>query len=347
MTEVRGGLLGMKKDRKKRLMLLGPILVVLLGGIFLISYWTSPSELVLEGVVETNIYAHYSEVAGKIIELPVELGQEVKAGDVLAVLDDSKERFALEQLDKTLAIKKAILSELTTGLDSEELKQYQNNVKLAEIAYDNALLTQERSKQDYEDALSIWEAGALAQSELDKIKYQADLAEAAVKTAAMQLDNARQQLALGQKGTPQEKIDAAQGDVALTEVQIRQTKDNLSKYTITALQDGTIISKNYLVGNMVSPGYDLVDIASATEKYLITYVPKEHLSSIKHGQKVVIRSDEKEYKGTVYFIDVKAQYTPKDMQSTANRNKESMRIKIKLEPEIPLKVGERAKVVLF
>lgn len=218
---------------------------------------------------------------------------------------------------------------------------------MAEIAYDNARLTQERSRQDYEDALALWEAGAMAQSELDKIKYQADLAEAAVNTTAMQLDNTRQQLALLLKGTPQEKIDAAQADVALTEVQIRQTKDNLGKYTITALHDGTIISKNYLLGNIVSPGYNIVDIAAATEKHLVAYVPEEHLPDINYGQEVVIRSGGKEYRGTIYFIDVKAQYTPKDMQSAANRNKESMKIRVKLSPEIPLKVGERAEVVLY
>jgi HlyD family secretion protein len=248
---------------------------------------------------------------------------------------------------KNLAKKQAVLSELTAGLDKEELKQYQNNVSLAEIAYDNALLAQEQSRQDYEDALTLWEAGAMAQSELDKVKYQADLAEAAVNTTAMQLDNARQQLALIQKGTPQEKIDAAQADVAITEVQIRQTKDNLGKYTITALHDGTIISKNYLLGNIVSTGYNIVDIAAATEKHLVAYVPKEHLPNTNYGQEVVIRSGGKEYKGAIYFIDVKAQYTPKDMQSAANRNKESMKIRVKLSPEIPLKVGERAEVVLY
>jgi len=331
---------------KKRFIFLGLMLIVLAAIIFIISRLVSSSGLTLEGVVETNIYPHYSEVSGKIIELPVQLGQEVKAGDVLAVLDDSKERFALEQLEKTLAIKQAVLSELTAGLDPEELKQYQNNVSLAKIAYDNARLAQERSKQDYEDALALWEAGAMAQSELDKIKYQADLAEAAVKTVATQLDNAKQQLALRQKGAPEEKIDAAQADVALTEAQIRQTKDNLGKYTITALQDGTVISNNYLLGNIVSPGYNIVDIASATEKYLITYVPKEYLPKISYGQEAVIRSGRNEYKGTVCFIDVKAQYTPKDMQSAANRNKESIKIKVKLAPETPLKVGERAEVVL-
>jgi len=50
--------------------------------------------------------------------------------------------------------------------------------------------------------------------------------------------------------------------------------------------------------------------------------------------------------GMICFIDVKAQYTPREMQSSANKNKESMKIKVSLTPETPLKVGERAEVII-
>lgn len=306
----------------------------------------STAEPVFEGVVETNIYAHYSEVSGKIIELPVELGQEVKAGDVIAVLDDTSERNALEQLEQTLAIKEAILAELIRGVDPEALKQAQNNVSLAELAYENAVLSRDQAKEDYKNALALWEGGALTQAELDRLKLQLDLAEGAVESAAMQLDNAKQQLALLEKGLPREKVAAAQADLQLTEVQIRQTKERLAKYTITALCDGTVISKNYLLGSIVSPGYDLVDIASAAERHVVIYVPREQLSRLNYGQEVVVRAGEQEYQGTISFIDVKAQYTPKDMQTQANRNKESMKVKVRLGPEVPLKVGEKAQVVI-
>ncbi|MDD2235185.1 MAG: biotin/lipoyl-binding protein [Desulfitobacteriaceae bacterium] len=345
---------------KKRLIIIGTILIIIIiGVIFGISRFSSfnqvfsqvfsrfsSSDLVLEGRVETTVYPHYSDVSGKIIKLPFELGQEVKAGDVLAVLDDSNERYALKQLEETLAKKQAVLAGLNTRVDPEEIKQRQNNVSLAEIASNNARLTRDRAKKDYENAQALSAAGALAQSELDKLKYQVDLAETAVTTASVQLDNARQQLALIQKGTPQEQIDAAKADVALTQVQISQTKDNLAKYKISALHDGTIISKNYLLGNIVVAGYNLFDIASGAEKTLVTYVPKEKLSKISYGQEVVIRSGEQEYKGIISFIDVKAQYTPREMQSSANKNKESMKIKVSLTPDIPLKVGESAEVII-
>src|SRR5690606_857836 len=88
----------------KRAVFLGLVCIGLVG-MMPVMGGCSPAEPVFEGVVETSIYGHYSEVAGKIIELPVELGQEVKAGDVIAILDDTNERYNLEQLEKTLAKK--------------------------------------------------------------------------------------------------------------------------------------------------------------------------------------------------------------------------------------------------
>ena len=42
----------------------------------------------------------------------------------------------------------------------------------------------------------------------------------------------------------------------------------------------------------------------------------------KSWQNVVIRSGENEFEGTISFTDVKAQYTPKDMQTSANKIKQ-------------------------
>jgi HlyD family secretion protein len=61
---------------------------------------------------------------------------------------------------------------------------------------------------------------------------------------------------------------------------------------------------------------------------------------------VVIRNGEKEFEGTISFIDVKAQYTPKDMQTSANKNKTSMKIKVNLTPDTPLKVGEKVELLI-
>lgn len=319
---------------------------VLLLGLLVSGCSLSQSNLVLNGVVETSIYSHYSEVPGKIITLPVELGQEVKKGDLIAIIDDSDAKYSLEQLETTLTKKQAALSELQKATDPEEIKQRQNSVTLAQQAIESSQILYERAQKSYTRTQSLYEKGGTSQSVRDEAKYQADLAAIDVSVKQTQLDNARQQLALIQKGTDQEKIIAAQADIEQTQSQIRQLQDNLSKYKITAVSSGTIISKNYLPGNMVAAGYNLADIAAEDEKYLVAYLPREYLSRISYGQELLIKAGDKQYKGKVTFIDLKAQYTPKDMQTTANKNKESMKIKVRLAQDSPLKVGEKAELFI-
>jgi HlyD family secretion protein len=75
-------------------------------------------------------------------------------------------------------------------------------------------------------------------------------------------------------------------------------------------------------------------------------VPEEYLAKISYGQELTIRSRGEEYKGIISFIDVKVQYTPRDMQTSVNKNKESLKIKVDLAPGAPLQVGEKAEIIL-
>jgi len=312
----------------------------------LISGCTGGKDLELSGVVETSIISHYSEVSGKIITMPLELGQEIKAGEVIAVIDDSGQQYALEQLQATAAKKQAMMKELLEGIDTEQIKQAENNVLLAEKALESSRLTNDLAQKSFDKAQKLFAAGGLSETALDEAEYKAEQAGIDITVKQTQLDNARQQLAILQKGVKKAQIDALQAEIDLTNSQIDQAEENLAKYKITALADGTVISRNYLLGNMVSPGYNIADIASQDDKYLLAYLPEEFLPDIDYGQEVLIKSGNEQYRGVISYIDSKAQYTPKEMQTAANKNKDTVKIKAKLEPGNPLKIGEKAILVL-
>ncbi len=59
---------------------------------------------------------------------------------------------------------------------------------------------------------------------------------------------------------------------------------------------------------------------------------------------VIIDHDSVE--GKIKYIDVKAQYTPKELQSAANRNQESIRVKVLLPKGYNVNVGQKIKVRL-
>lgn len=322
------------------------LLVIPLVGLFLLLSGCSSDTLTLKGTVETVLLSHYAEINGKLIESPIQLGQTIKAGDIVAVVDDSQEKYALEQLQAGLVKKQAYLAELVNSVDSAEIRRGQNNVTLAEQSIHTLQIDLERATNDYNDAVLLYEQGGISAKALEDAEYKKNMTEEEVVTATTKLDNAQQDLVLISKGAGQEKIAQAQADIVLTTSQIQQGQENLPKYTIRALQDGTVISKNYHQGDVIATGYNLADVAGENEKYILTYLPENYLSQVSHGQQLLIRQNGAEYWGQVTYIDLKAQYTPKEMQTSANKNKESFKLKVALPENTPLKPGETAEVLI-
>lgn len=109
----------MKQHIKKVL----PVLVILCVGLSGWYLWQQSGQTVLlKGSVEQEIVPHYSSVSGQITELKVQLGQTVQAGDVLAVLDQTNQKYACQQ-EQILVQKQAALDQLLAGADQAVVNQ--------------------------------------------------------------------------------------------------------------------------------------------------------------------------------------------------------------------------------
>ena len=256
-----------------------PAVLLLVAGGILLFLLRGGRDLVLRGEVEGITYSQIAETPGKIIEMKTELGSSVKAGDLIARLDNTNQKYALEQL---------------------------------RIGLDKMQLTLKSLRDDIEPLERLWRIGGISRNELDKAKLRASIAEA---------------------------------DIREIESRIRQTEDALSKCEIRANCDGILINVNYYPGSMVNAGYNVADISADKEKYVVCYLPKEYSMQVSYGQFFTVRAGGNEYDGEIRFIDVKSQYTPKDMQTSATKNKVSVKIKLLLPPGTVLKPGNRVDVV--
>ncbi|MDR0320678.1 MAG: efflux RND transporter periplasmic adaptor subunit [Treponema sp.] len=267
----------MKNIPKKRII---SIIFLLIIGMSLYFYFHGQNRsIILRGEVEGTTYSQTADIPGKIIEMNVQLGSPVKAGELIARLDDTDQRYALEQLQINLEKRLATLNSMRDDIKSLEL---------------------------------MWRAGGVARNELDKLRLNESIAEA---------------------------------DIREIESRIRQTRDTLNKYEIRANCSGIIISINYNLGSMVNAGYNLADISADDEKYVVCYLPTKYSTQISYGQFLMIKSGKDEYQAEVRFIDVKSQYTPKDMQTSSMKNKVSIKIKLLLPSDTLLKPGNKVEVV--
>jgi len=305
------------------------LIIVIGGGLFLILRGKN-GNLTLRGEVEGTVYSQIAEVAGKITEMNLELGGKVNAGDLIARIDNTDQKYALEQMEIVLEKKKLTLVSLLKGVRREEMEKALSDVHIAEANFRSAEATYSQAHGNRERLLLLFEAGGLAQNEMDKATLQETIAAEALEAAKGQTEKAREQFSLLQKGADTETLAMAEVDIKETESKIRQMRETLNKYDIFANCGGIVISKNYNPGSMVNAGYNLADISSDNDKYVVCYIPREISTRISYGQVLKIRHNGKEYRGEVRFIDVKSQYTPKDMQTSSAKNKVSVKVKLLL-----------------
>ena len=138
-----------------------------------------PSSSVLDatGYVTARREATVSaQITGTLIEVLIEEGDHVKAGQVLARLDDTQQRAALAQAQAQLQSARALLVQYQS-----QLAQDQRDVKRAEDLVQRKLV----SEQAVEQARTLVETHG---AQLEGQRRQIDLAAANVRSAQVQLD---------------------------------------------------------------------------------------------------------------------------------------------------------------
>jgi len=325
-----------KKEKiKKRAIPIALVVVIIVAGVY---YSKLKQKGEYAGVVDGVMVTHAAEVSGKIVSCPVQLGSEVRKGDTIAVIDDTTQQYAIEQLNLNLQKAKLAVGSTTLGKGGTA----DNNYNAAQAAYKNAQSTLNKASEDYQNAKDLYAGAAISKDKLDAAKVAYDAAASGLETAKAGLHNV----------TDTTASSGANLDVSLLESQLAQQQENLEKYIIKATCDGTVMSLNYRIGDVVQSGYDVADVSDITEKYALFYFPKDDLSQLKIGQKVMVYLTEdsnqksKRVEGLIKSIDVKSEYTPKDLQTAANRDMESVKIKALLPEDCTANPGEEVRIGL-
>lgn len=312
-----------KKPDKKAILLVVLILGIAgIGAAYLIGKDTLNAE------AEAAIMPQIAEVSGKLLTVNVEPGQSVKVGDVIAVIDPEGQEYAVAQLQYNLA--------QTKLQGSSAVEKEGSAISSAQSAYDNALLTARNAADAYAKRKTLYAEGAISVSELDQAELALSQANKGLTAAAAALSDTKVLYAGENAQLSSDKLQS----------QLDEAQKQLEKYTIKASCDGTVITKNYTAGNFVAAGYNLVEISQIADTYLVAYVPEDRISALKYGAPVTIKYAGKSYEGKISYIDVKKQYTPRDLQSQTDGAKKSFKIKIELPADCGILPGETAKVIV-
>lgn len=192
-----------------------------------------------------------SQVSGQVISTPVNIGDFVRQGDVLAQLDDKNARLQLAQNQANVSQAEAAVRQAEARLGLGTNSSFQANqipeVRAAQANYEQLLAEQKLAEANEERYRDLVKTGDVAMVLYDQYRTAKD-------TAIARTNNAKQQLEAARNTARQnnQAIKSAQAAVEAARSQIAVAQKAISDATIRAPFSGFISARPIAVGENVS-----------------------------------------------------------------------------------------------
>ncbi len=279
----------------------------------------APNEV--QGYVEGEFVYVASPQAGRLDELNVERGTQVKAGDPLFRLESEPEKAARDEAQRRLDQARANLEDLKKGKRPTEIESIEAQLRQAQ---DAATLSQEEfSRQE-----KLFASGATTQQNLDRARAVRDQDRRRVAQLEADLKTAR-------LGSRSDQIAAAEANVQALEAALAKADWALSQKRQTAPQAGLVFDTVYRPGEWVAAGRPVVSLLPPQNIKVRAFVPETRVSSLRPGDRVQVTGDgvPEPLVGTISFISPQVEYTPPVIYSRENRSKLVFMIEVTFEPQ--------------
>ncbi len=250
-----------------------------------------------------------AETNGKITNLSIEEGDDVRQNQLIAVIDTVQLHLKKEQL-------------LASGVAIDAKTQnLQVQIDVLEEQRSNVLREKNRVEKLLKDS-------AATTKQLDDINGELEVIDKKIAATKSSISTAN-------RGILSEKQPLA--------VSIKQVEDMITRSKIESPVDGTILKKYIELGEYAVPGKPLCKLADLSEMILRVYVSETGLANIKIGQKVSVAIDNgeelKHFEGTISWIADKAEFTPKIVQTKEERVNLVYAVKVNVKNDGSIKIG--------
>jgi membrane fusion protein (multidrug efflux system) len=211
------------------------------------------------------------QTSGTLESVPINDTQQVKRGDILAVIDPSDAKIALAQADANLS------------QAEQHVSQYFANVAAAEAQVEARRGDLSRAKEDYARRASLASTGAVSGDELTS-------AQNALQTAQAGLDEAQHQLA-SQRALIAGSDAAHNPEVLAARAARDKAALDLERTVIRAPIDGVVAQNTAQIGQHVQPGASLMSVVPVAQAYVNANFKEGQLEKVRVGQSVTLTSD--------------------------------------------------------
>lgn len=224
-----------------------------------------------------------SDVSGEIVELYVEEGDSVKAGQVLAKIDPEEYASAVDRARASVNASKSELARSKSGIENAVAQIEQIRAQV-----DNQRKIHERNKK-------LRAEGVISAQDFENSESMLAQLEANLRSAE------------ASKRSAEQGVKSAEYNVASTEASMKEIRTSLSRTTITAPTNGIISKLNVeqgelVVGTMQMAGTEMMRIANFNSMEVQVEVSENDILRVTLGDTAEIEVDaylDKKFKGVV------------------------------------------------
>lgn len=268
-------------------------------------YWLETRDRVPAGFARANGRVEVERVdiaakyPGRLAEVTVDEGSDVRRGQVLA-------RFDTTEIVAQLAAAKASVHRSHQSVASAEagvaMRAAESN--LAQIELDRVV--------------RLVRTSAAPQAELDRQKAQRETSVAALETAKAMVEDAK-------------------ASVEVAEAQVRQIESTLSDLTLEAPVSGRVEYRLARGGEVVAAGQRVLTLFDLSDVSMTVFLSTADSGRVKVGSKARIILDgapDNIVPATVSFVSAEAQFTPKYVETADEREKLMYRVKLRIDSKL-------------
>ena len=318
------------------------VVVIALGSIAWVQYRNHEHDIGLvsgNGRIEAVEIDIAAKTPGRIRTVTVHEGEFVKTGQIMASMDtealDAQQRQAEAQLRQAQ-------SGVTIARSQLSQRHAEQAAALAVLAQRRAELEVARKRSSRSSILA--QEGAGSQQEADDDHARTQSASAALSAADAQVAAASAAIA-----TASAQLSGAESAVTAATAAIARINVEIGDATLRAPRNGRV---QYIVaqpGEVVGAGGRVIDMIDLTDVYMTFFLPTAAAGKLALGDEVRLVLDaapQYVIPARISFVADVAQFTPKTVETEAEREKLMFRVRARIDPDLLAKHLVRIKTGL-
>jgi HlyD family secretion protein len=320
--------------------------IILIAGLVVggLAYWLvwwetrqPDNTLRLQGHMEATETDMSFKVSGIINYIFFQEGDWVSMNQVVAGLEAKDLKDEVDRARAALGAAKANLDKYEAGYRPQEVKEAE-----AQAGKTKADLV--NKKLDYERYENLYKRQVVPAITRDKFEADYLMAKEAHRQAL-------EQFSLRKEGFRKEDIDKVRNDYKEAKATLELALTRLGYATITSPINAVVLVRPMEPGMTAAVGAPVLTLGDMDNIYFQGYIPESDLAKVKFGMQAYITTDAypgKKYPAWVSFINSKAEFTPKTVETYKERVTLVYRCKVRARNlNYDLKPGMPAEAVIL